>query len=202
MVDVTCFTDSKPMPSPFSKSHGSLQGFLLIASPQLQDSNFVRSVVLMVQHDGKGAFGLVLNKLTGITVGEAWEQVSDQPCDRTEPLHAGGPCAGPIMVIHRRPDAAQIEVCPSVYFSAADDTDEWMDSESGPLKFFVGYAGWGPGQLERELREGSWLVKAAKPEQVFAEDSDLWQMVMRDLLGSMIPGGFDGTIIPPDPTLN
>src|SRR5205814_2997514 len=78
----------------------SLQGQLLIASPKLFDPNFFRSVVLLVQHTENGALGLILNHPLEMTIANAWEQVSEMPCEATGVLHQGGPCDGPLMVLH------------------------------------------------------------------------------------------------------
>ena len=69
----------------------SLRGQFLIASPHLPDSNFYRSVVLMIQHDDEGAFGVILNRPTENTVSEIWEMITDEPCESLQPINLGGP---------------------------------------------------------------------------------------------------------------
>src|SRR5687768_5273835 len=90
----------------------SLQGQLLIASPKLFDPNFFRSVVLLVQHTDAGALGLVLNRPLEMTINDAWGQVSETPCDATGFLHQGGPCEGPLMVLHTDSALPELPVIP------------------------------------------------------------------------------------------
>src|SRR5215469_11256802 len=95
----------------------SLQGHFLIASPQLQDPNFFRSVVLLVQHNDQGALGVILNRPLDMTIQEAWPQVSEEPCNAEGPLHEGGPCRGPLMVLHTDEPLSQLKVCDGIYFN-------------------------------------------------------------------------------------
>src|ERR1700761_360810 len=78
-----------------------LKGKVLVASAELLDPNFARSIVLIVQHDENGAMGLVLNRPLETTVAEAWTQVSAVPYPNNDTLFQGGPCEGPLMVVHR-----------------------------------------------------------------------------------------------------
>src|SRR5690606_1584174 len=134
-------------------------GHFLIASHELRDPNFFHTVVLIVRHNEDGALGLVLNRPTKAQIKEVWRQVSDTPCCTDERLHVGGPVEGLLMALHCQPLLADLEIIPGVYYSAdPDQLKELVQQTEGPLRFFVGYAGWSAGQLERELREGSWLV--------------------------------------------
>ena len=95
----------------------SLQGKLLIASPRLLDPNFARAVVLMVQHGEEGALGLVLNRPLETSVSDLFEQVLGAPTAAEGVLHQGGPCKGPLMVLHTHEEAADLTVRDGVYFS-------------------------------------------------------------------------------------
>ncbi|MFP4146005.1 MAG: YqgE/AlgH family protein [Phycisphaeraceae bacterium] len=154
----------------------SLQGQILVASPLLEDPNFQRSVSLMVEHDaGQGAVALVLNRPTPTSLRQAWLRVSELPCRHEEPLHLGGPCEGPLMVLHTVPELAQVEVLPGLYFSTDGEQVEQLVSEgAGPMRFFTGYAGWSPGQLEAELATGSWIPLPAEREEIFAGTTTQW----------------------------
>lgn len=181
----------------------SLQGHLLIASPKLHDPNFFKTVVLLVQHNDQGALGVVLNRPLEMTIEEAWGQVSVLPCNAEGPLHQGGPCPGPLMVIHTDPGASQLEVCSGIYFSTDKETIEQLVSRSaGPLKFFVNYAGWGPGQLEGEIEAGGWLATPAATEQVFRGDDELWPLALRLAGRRARLSGIDPRFIPEDPSVN
>jgi hypothetical protein len=95
----------------------SLKGKLLIASPSLPDPNFSRTVVLMIQHDKDGAFGIVLNRPSGKMVEEIWDHVSDQPCNKNRPINVGGPVAGPLIAVHTEPALGDLELGSGIYFS-------------------------------------------------------------------------------------
>jgi len=176
------------------------QGQLLLASARLMDPNFVRTVVLMVQHDAKGSLGLVVNRPLEITIQQACEQALDTQCSVEGMLHQGGPCEGPLMVLHEYEDKADLTVTPGVYFTTEKDKIEWLlQNNDRSIKFFVGYAGWGPGQLEAEMETGSWVTAAASDHRVFDEDERQWMRLMTEVtLGQSI----DPRMIPDDPSLN
>ena len=181
----------------------SLQGYLLIASPHLRDPNFLRTVVLMVQHNDQGALGVILNRPTNTTMREAWDQVSDTPCEREETLYHGGPCEGPLMAVHSHLGASQIEVSPGIYFSTdRDDVATLVQQNDDPAKFFVGCSGWGPGQIERETKTGSWLTIPATCEQVFRDNEDQWAHLTNQIARSTGLVALNPKIIPEDPSLN
>jgi putative transcriptional regulator len=181
----------------------SLQGYLLVASPQLRDANFIKTILLMVQHNEQGALGLILNRPTGTTIGEAWSQVSETPCRRQDILHHGGPCEGPLMVLHGHESASQFEVASGIYFSAEKDNVECLiDQDGDPAKFFVGCAGWGPDQLEAELQTGSWLTMPATLGHIFCSGQEQWETVTRQIVRSASLRSLDPKIIPTDPSMN
>ncbi len=162
----------------------SLQGQFLVAVPQLSDSNFNRSVVLVMQHDKSGAFGLVINRLSAIRVVDLWREI-----EQTDELHCdafvavGGPVQGPILVLHTSRSLGEAEVIPGVF--VASDRQNIRDVLHSQEKFrvFTGYSGWGAGQLETEFEVGGWLHVPASCELVFYEQlADLWQHVI-DLKG-------------------
>src|SRR4051812_10819975 len=99
-----------------------LKGKVLVASHQLLDPNFARAIVLIVQHDENGAMGLVLNRALSTTVAEAWTQVSSVPYPNEDPLYQGGPCEGPLFVLHCDPNRAQMEVLDGIYLSSDADS--------------------------------------------------------------------------------
>jgi putative transcriptional regulator len=181
----------------------SLQGQLLIAAPNLVDPNFFKAVVLMVQHTEQGALGVILNRPLETTVEEVWPQVSELPCNAEGSLHQGGPCPGPLMVVHTDPTVSELEVCKGVFFSTDKESIEQLVSQSaGPLKFFVNYAGWSAGQLEGEIESGGWLATPAAREHVFGYDEDLWSTVLRLASRRARLAGIDPRLIPDDPSVN
>jgi putative transcriptional regulator len=178
----------------------SLQGHLLVAPPQLRDPNFLHTVVLMVQHDQDGALGLVLNRPLETSVAEAVASAVQSPCRCDDHLYQGGPCEGPLMVLHTHPKAGEIEALPGVFFSTQQAKVEWLlENNSGPIKYFAGYSGWGAGQLEAELAAGGWYVLETQGSQVFDGGENQWrQLVAKIALGRPV----NPNVIPEDRRLN
>lgn len=181
----------------------TLQGQLLIASPNLHDPNFFRSVILLVQHSEEGALGVILNRPLEMNIQEAWPQVSELACNAEGSLHQGGPCPGPLMVLHTDPTVSQLQVCDGIHFNTDKESIEQLVSQcAGPLKFFVNYAGWGPGQLEGEIEAGGWVTTAAAPDEVFRDDEELWATALRLVDRRTRMAGIDPRLIPDDPSVN
>jgi putative transcriptional regulator len=178
----------------------SLRGSLLIAAPSLVDPNFWRTVVLVGEHSDEGALGVVLNRVSETSVDEAVPELAAL-AEEMGNVHVGGPVQPSAIVVLADfaeppdPDALVVE---SVGFLPAE-----VDPDSlGPLRrarVYVGYAGWGPGQLDAELDEGSWIVEPAIAEDVFTQEpDDLWSSVLRR------KGGPFRVLaaMPPDPSQN
>jgi putative transcriptional regulator len=161
-------------------------GFL-IAMPQLGDQNFHRAVVLMVDHSPNGSLGLVLNRPAGVSLGELGEG-QDLPVAQErkyDVVFVGGPVEPQRgFVLHDRDDIAEKHVlAPGLYLSVTLDALKPLLIEEGHhLRFCLGYAGWGAGQLEEELAQGSWLFTEASAASVLEVDpSTLWEKTLRDM---------------------
>ena len=181
----------------------SLRAHFLIASPHLPDPNFFRSVVLMIQHDGDGAMGVILNRPSDLTIGQLWEKVAEEPLDCDRPVHIGGPVPGPLMVVHALEGFSENEILPGVHFATRRElVVRILKQKRAPFLVFTGYAGWGAGQLEGELKAGGWLTLAAEKELVFGSTESLWDSVVRlvgrQILSPLFPDGE----IPVDPGMN
>lgn len=179
----------------------SLAGQFLLASPRLVDPNFLKAVVLMIQHDADGALGLVLNRPLDVSVQDACDKVLETPCTLEGMIHQGGPCSGPLMVVHSDPSQAQIEVCRGAHFTTErHHIESLLQRADVRTRFFVGYAGWGSGQLEAEMETGSWIKSAATCDDVFDADAErLWsRLTMQVTLGRWV----DPKLIPKDPKVN
>jgi len=178
----------------------SLKGQLLIAGPSLIDPNFHRTVVLVGEHDEDGALGVVLNRASDTTVAEALPELA-QLADDLGAVHVGGPVQPSAIVVladFAEPERASGIVLETVGFLPAE-TDPDSLGELRCARVYAGYAGWGPGQLDGELEEGSWIVEPARPEDVFTDDADgLWSAVLRRKGG---PYAVLATM-PPDPSMN
>ena len=159
----------------------SLKGQLLLAGPGLVDPNFRRAVVLVGEHTEEGALGVVLNRASEATVEEALPELLPLVGD-LDRVHVGGPVQPSAIVVLAdfvEPERAASLVLGSVGFLPSEvDPDEL--GELRQARVFAGYAGWGPGQLDDELDEGSWIVEPALPQDVFTDDPDeLWSEVLR-----------------------
>jgi putative transcriptional regulator len=170
-------------------------GMLLVATPDLLDPNFSDTVVLMLEVDGEGALGVVLNRPSPVPVSEVLDPWADA-CAEPEVLFRGGPVSteGALGVaLLRDADAAPVG------FRALDDTlggrvglvdldtpVELVTSSLAGLRIFAGYAGWGVQQLEAEIEEGSWYVVPGEVPDVFRVDpADLKRDVLRRQPGEL-----------------
>ena len=166
-------------------------GHLLVATPALRDPNFARTVVLMVDIDDDGAVGVVLNRPTGLLVGEVlepWQQgVSEPPV-----LFEGGPVrTEAALAVGLLRDVADIPVGFHAIHGRLglldlDTPRELVEGSLSGLRIFAGYAGWGAEQLAGEVAEGSWFVVPAVREDVFRTSVDtLWSDVLRRQPGEL-----------------
>jgi putative transcriptional regulator len=178
----------------------SLRGHLLIAVPALLDPNFWRTVVLVGEHSEEGALGVVLNRSSETPVEEALPELM-MLAEDLGAVHVGGPVQPSAVVVLADfvdPDAAETLVLDSVGFLPSEVEPDAL-GELRRARVYAGYAGWGPGQLDGELEEGSWIVEPALPEDVFTDDPEgLWSDVLRR------KGGPFAVLaaMPPDPSLN
>jgi len=164
----------------------SLKGGLLIAMPRLADPNFHRTVTLIVSHDDQGgAFGIVLGKLTRLAAHELGEPLG-LPWQRDDVkfVRYGGPCERPrIWLMHggETPLDDAVTIAPGVHLGSSPDLlRELNRRQEIPLMIFSGYAGWAPGQLEREIQENSWLPGEVTPALVFnTTPEDVWEAALR-----------------------
>jgi putative transcriptional regulator len=159
----------------------TLRGQLLIAGPTLQDPNFARTVVLIGEHNDDGALGVVLNRPSETTVGEAVPDLEDLT-PAGDPVHVGGPVQPSAVLVlaeYEQPEPGTQLVTGAVGFVAVDDEGDRVATRLGRARVFAGYAGWGPGQLESELERDDWIVEPARPEDAFAPRAErLWSAVL------------------------
>ena len=151
----------------------SLAGQLLIASPSIGDW-FARSVVLVVEHAEEGALGLVLNRPSDSTVGEASDELAEL-IGGEHILHVGGPVAPSSITAlgeHLDPSLASKLVIGQVGMVDLD-----QPPELSRVRVFAGYAGWDAGQLDAEVEAEAWILEPAHPDDPFG-DGDLWSRVL------------------------
>jgi len=153
----------------------SVRGKLLIASPVLEDW-FRRTVILVVEHADEGAFGLVLNRRSEATVGEAVPVLAPVAGEDAR-VHLGGPVQPDGVVAlgeFADPEASPKLVVGDVGLVDLDDPPEGL----GRIRLFAGHAGWGEGQLDGELEAEAWIVAEPEPDDAFS-DGDLWADALR-----------------------
>jgi putative transcriptional regulator len=165
----------------------SLTGQLLLASPALRDPNFVRAVVLVSVHSDEGAMGVVLNRPSAVTVGEAVPQLERTVAEQ-EHVYVGGPVQPSSIVFLAEfldPSPAGLLVLGRIGFPAPDAGIEELTEATARRRVFAGYAGWGEGQLDAEVDQGDWIAHTALPEDVFTDvPEDLWSSVLTRKGGS------------------
>lgn len=182
---------------------GFLNGHFLVASPQLVDPNFVRTVVLLIHHSEEGAFGVVLNRPAENTVKEIWEKVAEGPCASGQRIHVGGPVSGPLLALHTHQALAEMEIVPGVFFAAQrEHLERLLREPDESYRVFLGHAGWAGGQLEKELQQGAWLTTPATAQFVFSEASDLWRRVTQHIGQSILTSALKIKHLPDEPSLN
>jgi putative transcriptional regulator len=179
----------------------SIRGKLLIAGPALGDPNFWRTVVLVVEHNEEGAMGLVLNRPSETTVGEAVPQLAEL-VDPGDDVLVGGPVQqSGVIVLAEFEDPADAAMIAFEHVGIVGTTSEVIEQPTGvrAARAFAGHAGWGPGQLENEVARGDWIVEPARRGDAFtAEPTELWPEVLTR------KGGSYALIarMPADPSLN
>jgi len=160
----------------------SLKGRLLVATPNLEDPNFFRTVVLVIEHGDEGALGVVLNRPSGLEVSEplpAWAEVAAQP----PVVFVGGPVSPSSAICLGRMAGEGHDWQPLVGSVGAVDLNVGPGEVSPRpqvVRVFAGYAGWGPRQLEAEIVSGGWFVVDAEPDDALSPaPDDLWSDVLR-----------------------
>jgi putative transcriptional regulator len=178
----------------------STRGQLLIAGPGLLDPNFWRTVVLIVEHSEEGALGLVLNRPSETTVGEAVAELEDT-LDVDDPLYIGGPVQPSALIVlgefEEPGDAALVAFGDVGVLANGSHDDPPPQLRRG--RAFVGHAGWGPGQLDSELERRDWITEPARTQDAFSDDPGaLWETVLTRKGGSYALVAR----MPPDPSVN
>ena len=182
---------------------GDLQGRLLVATPVLGDPNFDHTVVLILEHAGDGAVGVVLNRPTDTEVGEplpGWHRVAAAP----QVIFVGGPVSPEAAICLGRGWPGEEAEGYRPLFGTIGTVDLSLDpSDMAPalqgIRVFVGYAGWGEGQLEQEIEDGAWFVVDAHPDDALSPEPEaLWHTVLRRQGGKMAMFAN----FPPNPAMN
>ena len=160
------------------------RGRLLVAGPPLEDPNFRRTVVFMIEHNDEGALGVVLNRPSPIELADAVPQWADLAA-APPAVFIGGPVEqGAVLGLGRLvaevPPEGLTPVHAGIGVLDLEADPVRLVGDVGGVRLFTGYSGWGPGQLEDELALGGWFVVDAEPDDVTTtEPDDLWRAVLR-----------------------
>ena len=176
--------------SDISQDGSYVTGQLLIAMPGMRDERFAKSVIYMCAHSEEGAMGLVLNqRLDSLTFAELISQLEldEKHLSSDVPVHFGGPVeSGRGFVLHTSDyqQDATLEVVNGVALTATVDILKAIAQGKGPQKSLLalGYAGWGPGQLDMEIRANGWLQVPSDSEIIFDIEPDTkWERAIQRL---------------------
>jgi putative transcriptional regulator len=168
----------------------SFRGQVLVAAKHLRDANFYKSVVLLVEHHAQGAMGLVLNRPSTILVSHALPNHFGLE-DCVDLVYCGGPVEPPaLMVLHSSTDLAEDErpIVPDVYIGSSETAfREAVRQANLPqaavrCRVYSGYSGWGPGQLEDEIKRGDWYLTPGSAESVFHDDPyEVYELLLKEV---------------------
>ncbi|MGH9329882.1 MAG: YqgE/AlgH family protein [Vicinamibacterales bacterium] len=165
----------------------SLAPTLLLSMPQLQDPNFARTVILLCEHAPDGAFGLVLNRPTELAAASVVRLEPPVSASSGLMLWMGGPVEPQRgwILLGQEPSAPDVRrIVDGVYLSASPLLlRRVLEERPAPrARVLAGYAGWGPGQLDDELAESSWLLADVQPDLIFDVDAlTMWETAIRRL---------------------
>ena len=166
------------------------RGSLLLSEPFMFDPNFKRTVILMTDNTSEGGIGFVLNKPTNLTLPDVLLDINDFNAR----LFHGGPVQPETLhFVHNLGNQMKDtqEISPGIFWGGDfEQLKDLIDTKAvAPknFKFFLGYSGWSPGQLENELKENSWIVTESKPQHVFSNRpgdlARLWNKILEKMGG-------------------
>jgi putative transcriptional regulator len=168
------------------------KGTFLVATENLAQSSFKETVILMTHFSALGATGLAINRPADIPLNDAFPDIQALKSYQ-DPLYLGGPVHSEavfVLMQTERPHAGMKRIKENIYFAAGINAISHGLPKSVKGEFaraYVGYAGWGPGQLENEIDRGDWLVVETDARIVFEEDPKLlWERLHKSWSGSWI----------------
>ena len=174
------------------------RGMLLVASRRLADPNFAESVVLLLEYDAKGALGLIVNRPTELRLTELLPDVEELK-ERADIVYVGGPVSKNRVVLLMRSEQQPTEagrVFADTYVSSSMETLKQAVSISragGTFHAYVGFAGWGPGQLEGEVSRGDWHISPGDEAIIFDQAAEeIWPQLIERNSGQWVRESFPG----------
>lgn len=162
-------------------------GILLISDPFLKDPNFMRTVVLLCEHNAEGTFGLVINRTLSAKLGDLIHDLTAVSL----PVYYGGPVqTDTLHFIHQLPHLipGSQEIAKGIYwggdFSLLSTMLKNKSIDTSKIRFYLGYSGWGDGQLDEEMKEKSWLTVTGNKTLVFHTDANaIWKDALKQMGG-------------------
>lgn len=163
----------------------------------MPDPNFFQTVVLMLEHNKEGAFGLVVNRRSKLTLGDIMPKYNT-PRGQSTPIYVGGPVQQEYLFVlhsempdsHESSESIMRPVKGVVFEPSFQNVEHFFDAEQWDaipaddqpsIHLFLGYSGWAPGQLEKEMQMGSWVVHPAAPKIVFHPDPEQgWKAALKE----------------------
>ena len=180
----------------------SLQGHFLVAAPHQLDPNFVETVILMVEHADRGAFGVIVNcprdrheAISRHRSAKPRRPEGPRPC-------FGGPVTGPLMAVHTDECFAEIEVLPGVFFAGREKNVRALCDPGTALQGVQRVRRMGAGQLEYEVEFGIWRAVPATAAKIFSNADNLWERLLRQAFDALLQVMCNIKHIPRDVSLN
>jgi putative transcriptional regulator len=173
-----------------SRYIGSLKGHFLVAMPGLADPNFSQTVTCICEHNDQGAMGIVVNRVYGeLNAKDIFDELSISGGTQAAsiPIYVGGPVhSGELFILHGQPFdwEASLMVTASLALTNTRDVLEAIAAGRGPTAFMIslGCSGWGPGQLEAEIKENAWLTHPVFEEPIFVLPVEVrWEETLRKI---------------------
>ena len=181
----------------------SLQGHFLLATPHQLDQNFVEAVILVVEHDDRGAMGVIVSCPRDRHEGISQQRSSERRWPEEPRLCFGGPVTSPLIAVHADAAFAGIKILPGVFFEGEEErVFILMRSTERAYKVFTGYAGWAPRQLEYEVECGIWRAIPATVAEIFSDGDNLWERLLRQAFDLLLQVMCNVKHFSSDPSLN
>jgi putative transcriptional regulator len=163
-------------------------GCILVSEPHLPDNNFERTVILLCKHDEEGSFGFVLNRKSNVSLEELMKDAEGIEV----PVYIGGPVEqNTLHFVHKDGTLTDAELVNDSFYWGGDFDlllrwlqDKIIDKDS--VRFFMGYSGWGKGQLMDEIKENSWIVIEPKSNELIftgGGSEDMWKNILEEMGG-------------------
>lgn len=159
-----------------------LAGDLIIATPQLNESPFSQAVVLIVQQNDTGTFGVVLNRPASEQVKRLWRTMTGYSHSEAENhISLGGPLSGPVFALHQDIECSEQKVECGLYFATSPQNLKKLAKDATlPYKIFFGAVAWQTEQLEKEIDAGAWVACSGSKELIFADSEFQWELSLRN----------------------